>query len=122
MAGHKVHQAGEVPEKAAPAEDAQSVVDATGRRIVLRKPSILQQFNVLLAVGPDASANQAYMTVVTPILWVREIDGEKIPFPATKLQLDGIIQRLDEPGVAAVMAWFDAEVQRAASAGAAAKN
>ena len=114
-----VHEAGaDSPQ----AEDPQSVTDSTGRHIELRKPSILQQYNVLLAVGAEAAANQAYMSVVTPLLYVRAIDGDPIAFPTTKRQLDALIQRLDEPGVAAVMQWFEGELQRAAASGASAKN
>lgn len=105
----------------APAAD--SVTDRTGRVIALKKPPILQQYNIILAVGPEVARNDTYMQLVTPLLWVSAIDGDPVATPKTKAMLDALIQRLDEHGVEAVMAWFMERMNAPVDAvGEAAKN
>jgi hypothetical protein len=88
----------------APAPEAPkdiTVTDARGRVIGLRKPPFLAQFRLIEAMGPSAT-NEAYMNSVSPVLYVASIDGDPVPTPTTKLQVEAILQRLDEDGYAAV--------------------
>jgi hypothetical protein len=78
------------------------VIDALGRIIVLRKPGPLAQFRVVEAVGNDAAKNEVYMGMVLPLIFVVSIDEAIVPPPVTKAQIEALIQRLGEEGIAAV--------------------
>jgi hypothetical protein len=79
------------------------ITDAKGRAIKLRKPGVLTQYRIVEALG-EASKNSMYMAMVMPLLFVMSIDGEAVVMPRTKLEVEGLIQRLDHEGVDAVMA------------------
>src|SRR5579871_505388 len=82
---------------------AVEITDARGRKITLTRPPILTQFKLPLIVGSDAAKNEVYMGMVMPLTYVSAIDGDPLAFPTTHLQIDALINRLDEDGVAAVM-------------------
>lgn len=79
------------------------VTDVNGRAITLKKPGVLAQFNMILMLGGEAAANQVYVNMVLPVMFVTAIDGEPVSKVTTRLQLDALIQQLDEAGIAAVM-------------------
>ncbi len=79
-----------------------TVEDARGRTFTLKKPNVLAQFRLVKMLG-DAARNSAYMAMVTPITYVVAIDGEAIVQPQTERELDALIQRLDEPGIMAIL-------------------
>ncbi len=79
------------------------VTDATGRVIKLKKPGVLAQYRLVEVVGADAARNDVYMSMVLPLIFVSEIDGKPLQQPRTKIEVDALIQRLDEDGIAAVM-------------------
>lgn len=99
-----IKEAGETPSeqlvKAAVQEVA--VTDAKGRAIVLKKPGVLAQYRLVKLLGEDAE-NRVYMSMVAPLIYAASIDGDPIGFPQSGREIDVLIQRLDEDGVAAVM-------------------
>lgn len=80
-----------------------SVTDATGRVIKLKKPGVLAQYRLVEIVGAEAAKNDVYMSMVLPLIFVTEIDDKPLLQPRTKAEVDALIQRLDEDGIAAVM-------------------
>jgi len=78
------------------------VKDSRGRMITLKKPSVLSQYRIVEVVG-DSAANEPYMAMILPLIFVTALDDDLIPLPHSKLQLEALIQRLDEDGIAAVM-------------------
>lgn len=78
------------------------VTDTRGRQIKLAKPSVLAQFRLVKMLPPDVAANQTYIGMCMPLLFVAAIDGQTIIFPNTDRELDGFIERLGEEGVEAV--------------------
>jgi hypothetical protein len=76
--------------------------DARGRIITLAKPGVLAQYRIVEVLG-DSAANQVYMGMVLPLLFVTAIDGDPIFAPKSKLEVEALIQRLDEDGIDAVM-------------------
>src|SRR6185312_10860000 len=74
------------------------VQDSRGRTIQLRKPGVLAQFRLVEALGETAK-NTTYVSMVLPLLFVSAIDGEAVNQLATKLQVEGLIQRLDDAGI-----------------------
>lgn len=89
---------------AAEAQGAVVVTDARGRKITLKKPGILSQFRIVEIVGGELAKNQVYMSMILPLIYVAEIDGDPVLFPASKRELDALIQRLDEDGIETVAA------------------
>lgn len=81
-----------------------TVQDAKGRTIHMQKPGVLAQYRLVEAVGNEAAKNEMYMAMVMPLIYVFQIDDDPVVQPSTKLQVDALIQRLDEDGIAAVMA------------------
>jgi hypothetical protein len=83
------------------------VKDKAGRSITLTRPGALAQFRIVKALG-DLAANSTYMQMVFPLLFVTAIDGEATLFPRSDLEVEAIIQRLDEDGIAAVLSGVQA--------------
>lgn len=79
-------------------------VDASdGRTITLRKPGVLAQFKMIEMLGGETAANQVFVNMVLPVMYVTAIDGEAVSRITTRIQLDALIQQLDESGIEAVM-------------------
>lgn len=79
------------------------ITDGRGRSIRLKKPGVLAQFRLIEVLG-DTAKNEVYMSMVLPLIFVTEIDGETIFPPARKSEVEALIQRLDEDGISAVQA------------------
>lgn len=94
----------EVPsvEVLAKANEESSVTDSTGRVIKLKKPGVLAQYRLIEALG-DSAANQTYMGMVLPLIYVTEIDGSAVHQPKLKMHVEALIQQLDDAGIEAVM-------------------
>ena len=75
-----------------------TVIDHLGRTIELRKPSVLDQYRIVEILGGELSANQVYMGMIIPLLFVYSIDGSTVFF-SKKTELEGLIKRLDEEGI-----------------------
>lgn len=82
------------------------LTDENGRRILVRKPSVLAQFRIVQAVGPELAENQTYMAMVNPLIYVGAIDDDPVPLPASLNEVEALITRLGEEGLAAVMSWY----------------
>lgn len=85
------------------ANTEESITDSRGRSIKLKKPGVLAQFRLIEILG-DTAKNEVYMSMVLPLIFVTEIDGDAIFPPTRKSEVEALIQRLDEDGVAAVHA------------------
>ncbi|GGY07106.1 hypothetical protein [Paludibacterium paludis] len=77
------------------------VTDALGRTLTLKKPGVLDQLHLIETLGATAK-NDMYLNIVVPILYVVAIDGDTVYKPASKRELEAIVQRLDEDGLQAV--------------------
>lgn len=77
----------------------------TKHKLTLRKPDVLANFQMVEALG-DVASNAAYMQMVAPLVYVSEIDGDPVYPPTSKLEVEALIQRLGEGGMAAAMNWW----------------
>lgn len=84
------------------AQNTFEVKDTRGRAITLKKPGVLAQFRLVEALG-DSAQNTVYMGMTFPLLYVSAIDGSPLNPLTNKLQVEALIQRLDEEGIAAVV-------------------
>lgn len=78
------------------------VTDRQGRHITLRKPGVLAQYRIVEVLGASAK-NEVYMGMVLPLLYVAAIDEHAVGQPASKGEVEALIQRLDEAGIEAVV-------------------
>lgn len=78
------------------------VIDKRARIIKLKKPGVLAQYRLIEVLG-DSAKNEVYMGMVLPLIFVCSIDGDPVYSPAKKSEVEALIQRLDEDGIAAVM-------------------
>jgi len=79
------------------------VTDAKGRKIGLKEPPFLAEFEIIDVVGPEKSKNQTYMSMLNPLLYIAEIDGEPVQFPTTVLGVRALIQKADRHGFLAAL-------------------
>ena len=79
------------------------VTDAKGRKIGLKQPPFLAEFDIIEIVGPEKSKNITYMGMLNPLLYIAEIDGEAVEFPRTQIQVRALIQRADRHGFVAAL-------------------
>jgi len=86
----------------AKADEFHIVVDARGRTIKLKKPGVLAQYRLIEALG-DSAANQTYMGMVLPLIYVVAVDDLTVNPPKLKMHVEALIQQLDEDGITAVM-------------------
>jgi len=86
----------------AKANETHEVRDSRGRRIVLKRPGVLAQYRLVEVLGATAE-NKVYMSMTMPLLFVVSIDGEPVHPPATKREIEALVQLLDDDGLAAVI-------------------
>ena len=77
------------------------VTAANGKRIKIKRPPVLAQYRLVEALG-DAAESRVYLRMCIPLLWVAAIDDVAVHAPTSKMQVEGLIARLDEAGIAAV--------------------
>jgi len=77
--------------------------DSKGRKIGLKEPPFLAEFDIIDVVGPEKSKNQTYMGMLNPLLYIAEIDGESVEFPKTMIQVRALIQKADRHGFVAAL-------------------
>jgi hypothetical protein len=79
------------------------ITDDSGRKIKLKRPGVLAQYRMVEMLG-DTAKNEVYTSMVLPLIFVVEIEGVPVFNPASKRELEALIQRLDEHGIMAVNA------------------
>ena len=100
----KQNEQGDTPSAAIVKQAASRVVieSANGHSIALQKPGVLAQFRLVKILGKSAE-NTVYVQMVLPLTYVVEIDGVPVNQPNSEREIEALITRLDEEGVAAVM-------------------
>jgi hypothetical protein len=73
-----------------------------GFAVTLKRPGVLSSFRLVKMLG-DAARNVVYMNMVLPFTYIVAIDGKPVAPPNTEREIEALISRLDEDGVAAVM-------------------
>lgn len=81
---------------------ASATVDKRGRKIVVRRPTALDTLRLFKAAGPVLAQNEPWLTMAMLAFSVLEIDGVPIPVPSTEPQIESLVDRLGDDGLAAV--------------------
>ncbi len=85
------------------------VRDADGRELVLRRLTALDRLRLFKAIGPVLSQNNLYLGMATLAASVTSVDSVPVPAPTTEGQIEALVARLGDVGIAAVAAAFSAE-------------
>jgi hypothetical protein len=86
----------------AAAQAAPEARDAEGRVLTLRRLTALDKLRLFKAAGPALSANQHWIGMAVLACSVTAIDGVPVPAPATEAQIEQLVARLGDAGIAAV--------------------
>ena len=89
-----------------------TATDARGRVITFKPFNALERIKFFEAVGAENSRNQEYVGLAALAAVVRAIDGEAIPRPATKAQIEALVSRLDDDGLTAVARELQAQSEQ----------
>ena len=81
---------------------ALTAVDAMGRRLDVRRPGALDRLRLFKALGPALSGNDRYVGYAMLAYCVQAIDGVPVPAAGTEGQLEALVARLGDAGLAAV--------------------
>jgi hypothetical protein len=80
----------------------EQITDSLGRRIGVVKPSALARYRVLKMLGAGNSGNQHVLGYAMLACSVREIDGQNVFAPNSEREIEALIDRLGDEGLAAV--------------------
>lgn len=79
------------------------VVDSLGRRIKLRELTPVQEARLFLAVGPENSENNRFMTMYAfPAAMVASIDDEEYSVPSNVQQIEARLAIIGHEGLSAL--------------------
>jgi hypothetical protein len=85
------------------------VRDADGRELALRRMSALDRLRLFKAVGPQLAQNTPYLGMAMLAASVCAIDGVPVPPPVTEGQVEALVSRLGDAGIAAAASIFAEE-------------
>ena len=80
----------------------EAVVDAGGRQLLVRRMTALDRLRLFKAIGPVLSQNNSYLGMAMLASSVVMIDGVPVPAPSTEGQIEGLVAKLGDIGIAAV--------------------
>jgi hypothetical protein len=80
----------------------QTVTDAEGRRLTLRRLTALDRLRLFKAAGPLLAQNQPWLGMAVLASSVVAIDEVPMPTPVNELQIEAMIGRLGDAGTAAI--------------------
>jgi hypothetical protein len=86
----------------AAAQAAPTVTDSLGRRLALRRLTALDKLRLFKAAGPVLSHNQPWLGMAVLAASVSAIDDIPVPQPASEQQVEALVGRLGDAGIAAV--------------------
>ncbi len=86
----------------AAAQAGPSVTDAQGRMLALRRLTALDKLRLFKAAGPTLAQNQSWLGMALLAASVAAIDDVPVPQPASEAQVEALVGRLGDAGIAAV--------------------
>jgi len=88
-----------------------SAQDCDGREITLRRMTALDRLRLFKAIGPVLAQNNPYLGMAMLAASVSAIDGVPVPPPVTEAQIEALVGKLGDRGLAAVAAAMEADDQ-----------
>jgi len=84
-----------------------SAIDRSGRTLVIHRPTALDTLRLFKAAGPTLAQNEAWLAMAGLACAVREIDGVPSPMPTNETQIEALVSKLGDDGLAAVATLLD---------------
>jgi len=76
--------------------------DSGGRVFTVRRLGALDRLRLFKAIGAELAENAPYLGMAMLAVSVSAIDSVPVPPPVTEAQLEALVQRLGDDGIAAV--------------------
>ena len=76
--------------------------DSRGRELVIRHLSALDTLRLFKLAGPILSQNESWLSMAGLAFSVSEIDGVPVPASVTEAQIENLVDRLGDDGLAAI--------------------
>jgi hypothetical protein len=86
--------------------DGKEIIDKSNRKIRLRKPNILDRYDLMSALGDDAK-NPMCLSYALPLLHVFSIDGSIVESARSIREFRANLARLGDDGVEAVIEYIN---------------
>jgi hypothetical protein len=77
-------------------------VDSQGRKIVIRRPTALDTLRLFKAAGPTLAQNEPWLSIASLAYAVEAIDDIPMPTPVNEGQIEALIVKLGDAGLAAI--------------------
>jgi hypothetical protein len=81
-----------------------TVATADGVRLTLRRLNALDKLRLFKAAGPILAQNEPWLGMALLASSVIAIDDVPVPAPATEHQIEAVVARLGDAGIAAIAA------------------
>lgn len=94
----------------------ETVTDPGGRSLELRRMTALDRLRLFKAVGPILAQNSPYLGMAMLASSVVSIDGIPVVAPATEPQVEALVAKLGEEGIATVASALSGTVKVASTA------
>lgn len=86
-----------------PSGDTEVIKDDLGRAIRTRLPDILEEYELMAAIGASEAGNPATSSMARMTLYVAQIDDVAIVVPRTRTQMRAVLKQLGNEGIKAIM-------------------
>lgn len=86
----------------ATAAATQTIVDDEGRHLTIRRLTALDRLRLFKAAGPLLSQNQPWLGMALIASSVAAIDDIPVPPPVNESQIEAMVGRLGDAGIAAI--------------------
>ena len=83
---------------------SETVRDSLGRNLTIRRHTALDKLRLFKAAGPMLAQNPLWLGMATLACAVTDLDGVPIPPPVNEAQIEALVSRLGDPGIAAIAA------------------
>jgi hypothetical protein len=80
----------------------ETVIDADGRRLSIRRLNALDRLRLFKAAGPLLSQNQPWLGMALIACSVAGIDDVPVPPSSNEIQIEAMVGRLGDAGIVAV--------------------
>jgi hypothetical protein len=80
----------------------ETVLDGEGRQLTIRRLTALDRLRLFKAAGPLLAQNQPWLGMALIASSVLAIDDVPVPPPSNEVQIEAMIARLGDAGVAAI--------------------
>jgi hypothetical protein len=80
----------------------ETILDTAGRQLIIRRLTVLDRLRLFKAAGPVLAQNQPWLGMALIASSVVAIDEVPVPPPSNEAQIEAMIARLGDGGVAAI--------------------